>query len=154
MTNRQAIEVLIKALPNPELISNIESFNDNAIRFTWNGQVLEYDYEHFLVDSVDNDSIVGESNIANLMTELVSLKQKEMDEQKKKNPTNNINFYGVFDSDDNNLLDVFQHPYDASKKANDLRIHAFNDGKDKTYYVDYITEEDYRKFNIRVKGYE
>lgn len=81
MTRDKAIEILIKAIPNPQWIENIEMLDDcNTIKFKWNGERFSYDYEHMLIDKIEDD-VIMDSNASVLMTQLISLKHSEIEKE-------------------------------------------------------------------------
>ena len=81
MTRDKAIEILIKAIPNPQWIEDIEMLDDcNTIKFKWNGERFSYDYEHMLIDC-DKDGVITNNNASVLMTQLIGLKHSEIEKE-------------------------------------------------------------------------
>ncbi len=70
-TAGEAIELLIKTVPYPEHITNLEISGENTIRFTWRtSNRFRFDFKNMLIEEVDGCMLAG-SNIAILLEKLL-----------------------------------------------------------------------------------
>ena len=73
MTQGEILEQVIKAVPTPEFISDIDLSRYNEVRFTWRSNKFRVT-EHLLVDEVEPDGcLVSNTSLTALLEKCLSL---------------------------------------------------------------------------------
>ena len=77
ITKGKGIELLIKTLPNPHQISNIDLDKEDSIYFSWEDERFKFDLTVIRVDE-SHGGILTSTNISNLITSYLKEKYNKL----------------------------------------------------------------------------